>query len=190
MTAYFKNDVLTDIDGLTTFITERIEKAYNQKNSDIPEDQNTWLARHIVLEAIDRLWQEHLYRMDHLRSSISPRAIAQKDPLIEYKNEAFKTFEGLMDRIYSEVINNLFRATMASLEDFESMLEDMPQEQIHQLFGQFDEAEFTEEPAESILVENEQEIPAVTFRRNQPKVGRNDPCPCGSGKKYKKCCGK
>jgi preprotein translocase subunit SecA len=189
MTAYFKHDVLNDIDGLTTFITERIEEAYNKKHSDIPEDQKTWLARHTVLEAIDRLWQEHLYRMDHLRSSISLRAIAQKDPLIEYKNEAFKTFEGLMDRIYNEVIGNLFRATIASLEDFEAMLENMPQEQIHQLFGQFDEAEFSEAPPETVLVENDDEGPIITFRREQPKVGRNDPCPCGSGKKYKKCCG-
>jgi preprotein translocase subunit SecA len=131
--------------------------------------------------------------MDHLRSSISLRAIAQKDPLIEYKNEAFKTFETLMGRIYDEVIGNLFRATIASLEDFEAMIENMPQEQIHELFGQFDESEFTPEPQGTMLVDNEEyeEAPIqVTFRRETPKVGRNDPCPCGSGKKYKKCCGK
>ena len=193
MQSYFKDDVLTDIDGLTSHISDRIEKAYQQKHSDIDEEQLTWLTRHTVLEAIDRLWQEHLYTMDHLRSSISLRAIAQKDPLIEYKNEAFKTFESLMNRIYDEVISNLFRATIASLEDFESMIENMPQEQIHELFGQFDESEFTPEPPGTMLVDNEEyeEAPIqVTFRREAPKVGRNDPCPCGSGRKYKKCCGK
>jgi preprotein translocase subunit SecA len=128
--------------------------------------------------------------MDHLRSSIYLRAIAQKDPLIEYKNEAFKTFESLMGRIYNEVITNLFRATVASLEDFERMLENMPQEQIHQLFGQFDEAELASEQAGIMAAEGEDEDTIqVTFRREQPKVGPNAPCPCGSGKKYKKCCG-
>ena len=188
---FFKNDELTDHDGLVEYLSDRIEKAYEQKNSDVSEEQRSWLARHTVLDAIDRLWQEHLYTMDHLRSSIYLRAIAQKDPLIEYKNEAFKTFEGLMRRIYNEVVTNLFRATISSLEDFETMLENMPQEQIHELFGQFDQSEFISEQPGTILVEGdeEQEAIQVTFRRNEPKVGRNDPCPCGSGKKYKKCCG-
>jgi len=192
MGEFFKQDELIDSDGLITYISGRIEKTYTRKHSDMQPDQRAWIARHTVLEAIDRLWQEHLYTMDHLRSSIYLRAIAQKDPLIEYKNEAFKTFESLMGRIHNEVITNLFRATISSLEDFENMLENMPQEQIHELFGQFDESEFAAEQAGTMLAEGdeEQEAIQVTFRRNQPKVGRNDPCPCGSGKKYKKCCDK
>ncbi|MFA6715476.1 MAG: preprotein translocase subunit SecA [Victivallaceae bacterium] len=187
---FFKDDEISDRDALIEHISDRIEKAYLRKHADMAEDQIAWLARHTVLEAIDRLWQEHLYTMDHLRSSIYLRAIAQKDPLIEYKNEAFKTFESLMGRIYNEVVGNLFRATLTSLEDFESMLENMPQEEIHRLFGQFDESEFTGEDPGTILTDDDaaEAIP-VTFRRNAPKVGRNDPCPCGSGKKYKKCCG-
>ena len=190
MKDFFKQDELVDNEGLITYISERIEKTYNKKHSDMEADQRTWIARHTVLEAIDRLWQEHLYTMDHLRSSIYLRAIAQKDPLIEYKNEAFKTFESLMGRIYNEVVTNLFRATISSLEDFENMLENMPQEQIHEMFGQFDESEFAAEQAGAMLTEGEEEEHIqVTFRRNQPKVGPNEPCPCGSGKKYKKCCG-
>jgi preprotein translocase subunit SecA len=189
MESYFKQDTLVDNEGLINYISERIEKAYNKKHSDMENDQRLWIARHTVLEAIDRLWQEHLYTMDHLRSSIYLRAIAQKDPLIEYKNEAFKTFETLMGRIYNEVITNLFRATVSSLEDFENMLENMPQEQIHEMFGQFDDAEFSAEQAGTMLTEGEENEPIqVTFRRHEAKVGRNDPCPCGSGKKYKKCC--
>ena len=192
MSSFLKQGELIDSDGLTTYISGRIEKIYDKKHSDMQADQRAWIARHIVLEAIDRLWQEHLYTMDHLRSSIYLRAIAQKDPLIEYKNEAFKTFESLMGRIYNEVISNLFRATISSLEDFEDMLENMPQEQIHEMFGQFDESEFAAEQAGTMLAENDedQEVIQVTFRRDTPKVGRNDPCPCGSGKKYKKCCDK
>jgi preprotein translocase subunit SecA len=191
LSRFFKDESITDRDGLIEYISDRIEKAYLKKHADMAEDQIAWLARHTVLEAIDRLWQEHLYTMDHLRSSIYLRAIAQKDPLIEYKNEAFKTFESLMGRIYNEVVSNLFRATVASLEDFESMLENMPQEQIHQLFGQFDESEFSGEQPDTMPAEDYEapEAIPVTFRREAPKVGRNDPCPCGSGKKYKKCCG-
>lgn len=190
--AFFKQDELIDSDGLIIYLSERIEKAYDRKHSDLQDDQKAWIARHTVLGAIDQLWQEHLYIMDHLRSSIYLRAIAQKDPLIEYKNEAFKTFETLMGRIYREVINNLFRATIASLEDFETMLEDMPQEQIHKMFGQFDESELAEEQPGTMYIEGDEDLEEiqVTFRRNTPKVGRNDPCPCGSGKKYKKCCDK
>jgi preprotein translocase subunit SecA len=191
MSSFFKQDELVDNEGLITYISERIEKTYNKKHSDMEADQRAWIARHTVLEAIDRLWQEHLYTMDHLRSSIYLRAIAQKDPLIEYKNEAFKTFESLMGRIYNEVITNLFRATISSLEDFENMLENMPQEQIHEMFGQFDESEFAAEQAGTMLAEgDEPDTIQVTFRRQEAKVGRNDPCPCGSGKKYKKCCDK
>jgi preprotein translocase subunit SecA len=192
MGEFFKQDELIDNEGLITYISGRIEETYTKKHSDMEADQRTWIARHTVLEAIDRLWQEHLYTMDHLRSSIYLRAIAQKDPLIEYKNEAFKTFESLMGRIYSEVVTNLFRATISSLEDFENMLENMPQEQIHEMFDQFDESEFAEEQAGTMLAENDEYEDAiqVTFRRHEPKVGRNDPCPCGSGKKYKKCCDK
>ena len=192
MGEFFKQDELIDSDGLITYISNRIEKVYEKKHSDLQEDQKLWIARHTVLEAIDRLWQEHLYTMDHLRSSIYLRAIAQKDPLIEYKNEAFKTSETLMGRIYNEVITNLFRATISSLEDFENMLENMPQEQIHELFGQFDESEFAEEQAGTMLTEGDEgsDDIQITFRRTAPKVGRNDPCPCGSGKKYKKCCDK
>ena len=190
MEKFFKNDEIIDREGLIEYLSSRIEETYNKKHADMEEDQRLWIARHTVLEAIDRLWQEHLYTMDHLRSSIYLRAIAQKDPLIEYKNEAFKTFETLMGRIYDEVIINLFRATIASLEDFENMLENMPQEQIHQMFGQFDEAELASEQAGIMAAEGEDELPIqVTFRREQPKVGPNAPCPCGSGKKYKKCCG-
>ncbi|MDD5698474.1 MAG: preprotein translocase subunit SecA [Victivallaceae bacterium] len=190
MDRFFKDEELSDSDGLTEYISERIENAYNEKHSGIPKDQKEWLTRHTVLRAIDRLWQEHLYTMDHLRSSIYLRAIAQKDPLVEYKNEAFKTFETLMGQIYDDVVTNLFRTTIASLEDFETMLGNLPQEQIHELFGQFDEAELGAEQPGTRVAENEEiPEPVVTFRRPAPKVGRNDPCPCGSGRKYKKCCG-
>jgi preprotein translocase subunit SecA len=174
-------------------IMAKINKAYKEREKlENNEEARQWLERHIVIDAIDRKWQEHLYAMDHLRSSINLRAYAQKDPLIEYKNEAFKMFEALMAEIYKGVMYNMFRASITTLEELESMLGNIPQELIHETFDQFgdaaiDENHFSGSPSQE---EDDYETVQVTFRRDLPKVGRNDLCPCGSGKKYKKCCGK
>ncbi|WP_176015216.1 preprotein translocase subunit SecA [Victivallis sp. Marseille-Q1083] len=130
---------LRDPSALTEQIVDKIEVAYNRKNEILPREQCRYLERHTVLDAIDRLWQEHLYTMDSLRSSIYLRVYAaQKDPLVEYKHEAFKAFEVLMGQIEQEAVANMFRATIATLESFERLLESLPQELIHRSFGQFD----------------------------------------------------
>ena len=124
--------------------------------------------------------------MDQLRSSINLRVYAQKDPLIEYKQEAYKIFSLLMDQIYQDIASNLFRMTLQRMTSLEELLANMPQEMVHQTLeqlGQFDGV-VEETPEEEPAVE----VP-VTFHREMPKVGRNDLCPCGSGKKFKKCCG-
>ncbi|MBQ9501320.1 MAG: SEC-C domain-containing protein, partial [Lentisphaeria bacterium] len=189
LTEGLEDGKLTDADKLTIQIVDRVEKAYADSHADLPEEQLTYLVRHTVLEAIDRLWQEHLYAMDQLRSSMSLRVYAQKDPLVEYKHEAFGIFKAMMDQIYRDVAHNLFRVTITRLSSFDELLASMPQEMIHQTLEQFDGAlppGLPQEPPEEVL---EPEIP-VTFHRESPKVGRNDPCPCGSGKKYKNCCGR
>jgi preprotein translocase subunit SecA len=174
-------------------IMQIITDAYNQRESVEDDDSKQWLERHIVIEAIDQRWQEHLHEMDHLRSSINLRAYAQKDPLVEYKNEAFKVFEVLMSEIHNGILFNMFRASIATLEELESMFDSIPQELVHQSLDQFEEPaidtegfEIEPEGGEMFGAEQVQ----ITFHRNMPKVGRNDPCPCDSGKKYKKCCGK
>lgn len=171
-----------DADKVIEFLIEKIDKAYQAKEELEEPESLKWLERNIILEAVDRLWQEHLYGMDHLRSSISLRAYAQKDPLIEYKHEAFKMFSELMAEINQEILNNMFRSA-SSLAAFENMLASLPQEMIHDQIDQFGGApeEYGEESGEDNI--------QITFVRDEPKVGRNDPCPCGSGKKYKKCCG-
>jgi len=189
LTEGLEDGKLTDADRLTIQIVDRVEKAYVDSHADLPEEQLIYLVRHTVLEAIDRLWQEHLYAMDQLRSSMSLRVYAQKDPLVEYKHEAFGIFKSMMDQIYRDVAHNLFRVTITRLSSFDELLASMPQEMIHQTFEQFDGAlppGLPQEPPEETV---EPEIP-VTFHREAPKVGRNAPCPCGSGKKYKNCCGK
>ncbi|MFZ2656854.1 MAG: preprotein translocase subunit SecA [Victivallales bacterium] len=181
-------------------VMERIEKAYSIKTSLETPDSQKWLERHTLLEAIDRLWQEHLYAMDHLRASIGLRAYAQKDPLIEYKHEAFKVFDALMGDIYQEILTNMFRSA-TSLAAFENLFASLPQNLIHDQIDQFGgmggehktavgaEAPPGPDGQPSVAAESMPD-PQITFIRNTPKTGRNDPCPCGSGKKYKKCCGK
>ena len=199
---------LTSADDLTLQIVDRIEEAYKERNADLPEEQVQYLERHTILEAIDRLWQEHLYAMDGLRSSMSLRVYAQKDPLVEYKQEAYKIFKTLMDQIYHDVANNLFRVTMTRLATLEEILATLPQELIHQTFGQFDGGSITVSspelgqgmmnlpplpgmlPPEQGEPVAEESAPQSPVHRTAPKIGRNDDCPCGSGKKYKKCCGK
>ncbi|MFA6567421.1 MAG: preprotein translocase subunit SecA [Victivallales bacterium] len=188
------DDGIPDRDLILKRILERIEKAYEIKTSlETPESQR-WLEKHTLLDAIDRLWQEHLYAMDHLRSSIGLRAYAQKDPLNEYKQEAFKMFQALMTEIYQEILANMFRSA-TSLAAFEKLFASLPQNLVHAQIDQFggmgggEQSAAPQTGAEGQPAESAAE-PQITFVRNTPRTGRNDPCPCGSGKKYKKCCGK
>jgi len=188
---------LTDPEKLTLQIVDRLESAYMQQSEGMDEEQTRYLERHMILDAIDRLWQEHLYAMDGLRANISLRVYAQKDPLVEYKNEAYDIFKVLMDRIYHEVMGNLFRLHIVSYDEMQELLRTMPQDFLQQNFDEFD-------PSRTISVQDpvlgqgaeaqsepQEEVPVrMPYHRNEAKVGRNDPCPCGSGKKYKKCCGK
>ncbi len=211
LTAGITNGRLTSSNDLTLQIVDRIKAAYRERNADLPEEQVKYLERHTVLEAIDRLWQEHLYAMDGLRSSMSLRVYAQKDPLVEYKQEAYKIFKTLMDQIYRDIATNLFRVTVTRLATLEELLATLPQELVHQTFGQFDGGSITINggdlnagqanlpPLPGMMGQDfagfpvgeveEGDATQVPAHRTAPKIGRNDDCPCGSGKKYKKCCG-
>ena len=185
---HFKPDGSVDVNATRDAIVNRITEMYKLKESFEDEQALRWLERHIILDAIDRLWQEHLRAMDHLRSSIGLRAYAQKDPLVEYKQEAFKMFDELIQAIDQEILTNMFRSA-TSLAAFEQLFSNIPQQLIH--------ADGAEMPVEDISAnpdnpEQNQELPdiQISFRRETPKVGRNEPCPCGSGKKYKNCCGR
>ncbi len=184
---------LPNEEELLDHLLKKVDKAYAAKESVEDEESLRWLEQNIMLEAIDRLWQEHLHAMDELRSSIGLRAYAQKDPLVEYKHEGFTMFQALMQEINQEVLNNMFRSA-TSLAAFEQIFQNMPQELIHDSIDQLGGGIQGQASPEQMAAMQEQqameEMPApVTYRREEPKVGRNDPCPCGSGKKYKKCCG-
>jgi preprotein translocase subunit SecA len=183
------------------FLVERVEQAYQQKVRHEESEAVAGLERYILLNAIDRLWQEHLYSMDGLREGIYLRSYGQKDPLVEYKAEAFEMFSQLMASIKSEVLSNLFRST-TNLMAFEQFLATLPFSTTSDLPGAPRTAPAPRGPLprkenlgfpqrESDDNGNgELELVLPSVRRDAPKVGRNDPCPCGSGKKYKNCCGR
>ena len=181
------------------FVIDRIKEAYERKSSHEEPTAVKSLERYIILNAIDRLWQEHLYAMDALREGVYLRSYAQKDPLIEYKTEAYDMFVELMANIKSEVLHNLFRST-SNLQAFENFLASLPQFLLRE---QGPSPEGPTAPQRALKPQPamaaagggngdgaEEMTIDLPVRRSLPKVGRNEPCPCGSGKKFKNCCGR
>jgi len=177
--------------AVATFVTEKVRQAYDLKVSFENPDALKEVERFTILSAIDKLWQEHLYEMDSLRYSIGLRAHGQRDPLIEYKAEAYKVFEELMVSIKSEICHNIFRSA-SSLMAFENFMRNAPQRTMHQSTSAFggETAGKNAEKASDVVSEAAAAAERARPVRSGPKVGRNDPCPCGSGKKFKHCCGK
>jgi preprotein translocase subunit SecA len=182
----------------TQFLIEKIKDAYERKSSHEEPTAVKSLERYIILNAIDRLWQEHLYAMDALREGVYLRGYAQKDPLIEYKTEAYDMFVDLMANIKNEVLNNLFRST-SNLQAFENFLATLPQFLLREHAPTAPTANAPVrgrqlQPVGAMATvggDGEGEVAIdLPVRRSMPKVGRNEPCPCGSGKKYKNCCGR
>ncbi len=201
-----------DADPVVALLMGKIKDAYAVKESvEVPEALGS-LERYVVINAIDHHWQEHLTEMEELRRSIGLRSYGQKDPLVEYKGEAYKYFEELMNNVRLQICTGLFRSA-TNIESFEHMLAllsrtaravgpadapapaaaapaaiQMPQVTTHVTTGGArgipEEADPAAAPAEQEIV-----LPKVTVRRETPKVGRNEPCPCGSGKKFKNCHG-
>ena len=176
------------------WLAERITEAYDRKAEIEDESARVGLEKYVILNAVDRLWQEHLYAMDGLREAVYLRAYGQKDPLTEYKTEAYAMFVELMESIKNEVLNNLFRST-TNLQAFEQLLASMPRHLLQQdllgtpHLGNEGEPDTTQAPAQPQSV-FEQAMQAPVQRPQVVKAGRNDPCPCGSGKKFKSCCGR
>jgi preprotein translocase subunit SecA len=195
-------------DGLTAaqfavcrFICKAARDSYELKISFEDPTALKSVERYTILTAVDKLWQEHLYGMDSLRDSIGLRAYGQRDPLVEYQSEAFKIFEELMVNIKTEICHNIFRSA-SSVMAFDKFLRNMPQKTIHQEETTFGAGKAPPAPASAPGGKNPSDMVTEATDamaraqakskpvRSGPKVGRNDPCPCGSGKKYKHCCGK
>jgi preprotein translocase subunit SecA len=177
-----------DPEALMTVVVDRIKAAYTIKESaEVPEALGT-LERYVVINAIDHHWQEHLTEMEELRRSIGLRSYGQKDPLVEYKSEAYHFFQELMTNVRLQICTGLFRSA-SNLSSFENMLSILARSARTQGPETPPPPPPAAAPQAPARAEPELQLPKVTIRRDTPKVGRNDPCPCGSGKKYKHCHG-
>ncbi|MDD3374310.1 MAG: preprotein translocase subunit SecA [Candidatus Omnitrophica bacterium] len=166
------------------FLSEKVIDIYEQKEKDIGSDQMRHLERIILLQTIDSKWKDHLYAMDQLKEGIGLRAFAHKDPLVEYQHEAFSMFEMMYDSIMQDVVEVVFKVEPAKQEaKFKSVFNSLPQELVHTEFSSLDKRPSSASGQPTADPARESQV------RSGEKVGRNDPCPCGSGKKYKKCCG-
>jgi preprotein translocase subunit SecA len=165
-------DHLKDLgrDALLEELRTSLAQAYERKEQELGSDLMRYLEKLMLLQVIDHHWKDHLLGMDHLRDGIGLRGYGQKDPLIEYKREGFDMFSNMMDRIKSDVLDRLFRVQAVRGEE-------QPPPPV------------AASPPRMILNRGEEPAVSPTVHRQADKVGRNDPCPCGSGKKYKKCHG-
>ncbi|MFL6258468.1 MAG: preprotein translocase subunit SecA [Thermoanaerobaculia bacterium] len=162
------------IDELRSTLWKAVEERYVEKESRHPEEVIRGFERAIMLNSVDTAWKDHLLALDHLKEGISLRGYGQRDPLQEYKKESFELFEMMRERVENDIIQKLFR--------YEPVTEEQMLEQRVRQQRAAPKIELSAPPK----VEGQRPQPAVN---REAKVGRNDPCPCGSGKKYKKCHG-
>ena len=189
----------SDAEALSTWAKERFEaelEVDTLKDSDNAKEcllnagrdflrkELTDLERYVLLQIYDQAWKDHLYAMDHLKESIMLRAYAEKDPKIEYKHEGHRMFNEMLEGIEDKVTDIIFRVRLEAGQRSKSVY-NVSRAQ-HEDVNQFEMAQRQRAAAQA--PQGERKVKQVKL--DQPKVGRNDPCPCGSGKKYKKCCGK
>ncbi len=158
------------IEELKESLAATLKEAYEKKEQDSGTEFLRWLEKRVILDMIDSLWKEHLLNMDHLKEGIGLRGYGQQDPLVAYKKEGFEMFMEMVDRIKMDTLERLSTVQVVRQEAMERETRRRPQKLV------MNRGEQGDEPKKPVRAEN--------------KVGRNDPCPCGSGKKYKKCHGR
>ncbi len=186
-------------DEVATQVWPPVEKKLGEREKDLSREWLAYFVRHFYLEEIDQQWIEHLKTMDALREGIGLQGYGQKDPKKEYKKAGFTLFTEMMDRIQENVVSKIFRVQIKREEEAIPALQAKQRQMVER--GVADKNEDNPEDGEE-QQQDQQKRPAAAARtagdgavtapvkRERPKVGRNDPCPCGSGKKYKKCHGK
>ena len=164
-----------------------VQSTYDEKGSLIG-DAMRQIEKQVMLQVLDGLWKEHLQTMDQLRQGIHLRAYANKNPKQEYKREAFELFEALLERLKQEVVRILSHLQIKRQDEAE-FIEQKRREEAERQQLAFQHAQASALPEAEQERGQQAEAPQQPMVRDAPKVGRNDPCPCGSGKKYKQCCG-
>jgi preprotein translocase subunit SecA len=170
-------------------IVAAAEAHYDAKVAQVGREAFAGFERSVMLQSLDSHWREHLAALDLLRQGIHLRGYAQKDPKQEYKRESFELFGRLLDVIKTEVTRVVFNVQIQSPEELEQASEQIEEGLAHLENVQYKHDEFNER-GDGETVPADTQVQGVVQARSGPKIGRNDPCPCGSGKKYKQCHGK
>jgi preprotein translocase subunit SecA len=166
-------------DEIRAAIWQKLEQTYTEKETAIGAEAMRYYERIIMLNIVDSQWKDHLQAIDHLKEWINQMGYAQKDPLVEYKKQSFDLFEAMLDRIDIETVRSLYHLQVAVEEAPEQRMQRRPRR---------GHITFTKANATASAAGEDSGKPR-TVVSDHPKIGRNDPCPCGSGKKYKKCHG-
>ncbi len=193
-------------DVLKEELVKRFREVFDKKGDDLGAEVMRHLERQMILQELDSLWKDHLYAMDSLKEGIGLRGYGQLDPIIEYKKEGFAMFGELIVHLQENILRTLclvqvhgeisearhvfaskFREEKAEFDPRRYRQQQQPPPQQQQMPGGAEG--YSQEDWQAAQQAGGDSPRGVTFKRDQPKVGRNDPCPCGSGKKYKKCCG-
>ena len=178
-----------DAEAIAAKVQERVNQHFAEKEAGVGEETMRALEKHVMLTVLDQSWKEHLARMDYLRQGIYLRGYAQKQPKQEYKKEAFELFSDMLENVKREVVTLLSRVRIRSDEEVQA-LEAAERQQAEARLSQ---SQFQHQDAGSYSADEEaaqvQAAQNGQVRLDEPKVGRNEPCPCGSGKKYKHCHG-
>ncbi|WP_149195495.1 preprotein translocase subunit SecA [Luteimonas suaedae] len=183
-----------DAEGIAVHVQESADRLFADKEAQVGPETMRMLEKHIMLNVLDQNWKEHLGRMDYLRQGIHLRGYAQKQPKQEYKREAFALFSDMLDKVKHEVITLLARVRIRS----EAEVAALEAEERRQIEAKLNQAQFqhadaggygADEEAAEPDYQRDGPRPQMPIVRDGAKVGRNDPCPCGSGKKYKHCHG-
>ena len=171
-----REETLSDLswEELGEYLHKLADDTYQEREDMMSPEIMRELENLVMLKVVDQHWMEHLDAMDMLREGVGLRAYGQKDPLVEYKFEAYDMFEGMIDAIEDDVVKYMFRVNVVTQPVVEDRLENAS----------------TNNPNVDVSPADAENEAARPYVRKEPKVGRNDPCPCGSGKKYKDCHGK
>ena len=195
-------------DEIRDALWEKISTSYDQKDKLVGREVLQRVERDIMLQIVDAQWKDHLYSLDHLKEGIGLRGYGQRDPLIEYKKESFALFQAMKERVDEEIVRYLWwlrpilneEAPVARRQTARRpppLILNNPSSESGSILGAARAQAPQASPFTRAQPQQQQQPPRVggddavpkTIRREEPKVGRNDPCPCGSGKKYKKCHG-
>jgi preprotein translocase subunit SecA len=182
---WMKNDAELTDEMVRERVADLAVKSWEDRSNAVGPDLMRQFERSLMLQTLDHQWREHLASLDHLRQGIHLRGYAQKNPKQEYKREAFELFSDMLDRVKQDVVKIVLTVTLRTEQDVQAVEEVEAVSNVKYQHAGYDEALAAAAADGDVAV-----APPPPFTRAGEKVGRNDPCPCGSGKKYKHCHGK